>query len=151
MSHVTHGIYLEKEIIVRPARLASHAVPSIHRKPNLFYFLSPRRTEPVVLSDRFTMPVASTIPYHAALKNPFDDPTEYPEEPISHTDYPPPPSIPNSSNPVIHVRTPSPTPSEAKELQHGAINWKAMRSWKFWFRKEWRCKQYAPSLTLINA
>lgn len=34
-------------------------------------------------------------------------------------------------------RTPSPTPSEEKELQSGAINWKAMMSWRFWFRRAW--------------
>ena len=36
-------------------------------------------------------------------------------------------------------RTPSPTPSEAKELESGAINWKTISSWRFWFRKEWIC------------
>ncbi|KIJ97766.1 hypothetical protein K443DRAFT_681265 [Laccaria amethystina LaAM-08-1] len=34
-------------------------------------------------------------------------------------------------------RTPSPTPSEEKELQSGAINWKAMMNWRFWFRRAW--------------
>ncbi|EDR03489.1 uncharacterized protein LACBIDRAFT_307235 [Laccaria bicolor S238N-H82] len=34
-------------------------------------------------------------------------------------------------------RTPSPTPSEEKELQSGAINWKAMMTWRFWFRRAW--------------
>ena len=36
-------------------------------------------------------------------------------------------------------RTPSPTPSEEKELQSGAINWKAMMNWRFWFRRAWLC------------
>ncbi|KAJ2923115.1 hypothetical protein H1R20_g13977, partial [Candolleomyces eurysporus] len=34
-------------------------------------------------------------------------------------------------------RTPSPTPSELKELQTGAIDWAGLRSWRFWFRREW--------------
>ncbi|KAF8992445.1 hypothetical protein BDQ17DRAFT_1253909, partial [Cyathus striatus] len=35
-------------------------------------------------------------------------------------------------------RTPSPTPSEARELsQGGAIDWKSMRNWSYWIRKEW--------------
>ncbi|TEB08865.1 hypothetical protein FA13DRAFT_1587221, partial [Coprinellus micaceus] len=39
-------------------------------------------------------------------------------------------------------RTPSPTPSELKELQSGAINWEAMRKWRFWIRREWLCEYY---------
>ncbi|KDR72938.1 hypothetical protein GALMADRAFT_252295 [Galerina marginata CBS 339.88] len=34
-------------------------------------------------------------------------------------------------------RTPSPTPSEAKELRTGAIDWKTLSSPKFWIRREW--------------
>lgn len=37
-------------------------------------------------------------------------------------------------------RTPSPTPSELKELQSGAINWDAMKSWRYWIRREWFCE-----------
>ena len=36
-------------------------------------------------------------------------------------------------------RTPSPTPSEAKELKTGAIDWRTLASRKFWFRREWLC------------
>jgi hypothetical protein len=37
-------------------------------------------------------------------------------------------------------RTPSPTPSEAAELaRDGVIDWKTMRSWRFWLRREWLC------------
>lgn len=35
--------------------------------------------------------------------------------------------------------TPSPTPSEQKELTSGAIDWKAMTKWRFWIRREWLC------------
>ncbi|KAK1222287.1 hypothetical protein PQX77_014920 [Marasmius sp. AFHP31] len=35
------------------------------------------------------------------------------------------------------TRTPSPTPSEAKELKSGAIDWKTIGNWRFWVRKEW--------------
>ncbi|KAF8966148.1 snare associated Golgi protein-domain-containing protein [Flammula alnicola] len=34
-------------------------------------------------------------------------------------------------------RTPSPTPSEQKELNSGAIDWKTISRPKFWFRREW--------------
>ncbi|PPQ67777.1 hypothetical protein CVT25_009080 [Psilocybe cyanescens] len=34
-------------------------------------------------------------------------------------------------------RTPSPTPSEAKELKTGAIDWKTMSNPKYWIRREW--------------
>ncbi|KIM44279.1 hypothetical protein M413DRAFT_443299 [Hebeloma cylindrosporum] len=34
-------------------------------------------------------------------------------------------------------RTPSPTPSELKELKTGAIDWKTLRTKSFWFRREW--------------
>ena len=34
-------------------------------------------------------------------------------------------------------RTPSPTPSETRELETGAVNWKRLSTRKFWFRKEW--------------
>ncbi|KAF5344267.1 hypothetical protein D9758_012317 [Tetrapyrgos nigripes] len=36
------------------------------------------------------------------------------------------------------ARTPSPTPSEEIALTTGAIDWKAMKSWRFWIRWEWR-------------
>jgi len=34
-------------------------------------------------------------------------------------------------------RTPSPTPSELKELKTGAIDWKTLKNWRFWIRREW--------------
>ncbi|KIK64267.1 hypothetical protein GYMLUDRAFT_40552 [Collybiopsis luxurians FD-317 M1] len=34
-------------------------------------------------------------------------------------------------------RTPSPTPSEMRELQTSAIDFKAMMNWRFWLRREW--------------
>lgn len=35
-------------------------------------------------------------------------------------------------------RTPSPTPSEQKELaRESMFDWKTMMSWRFWFRREW--------------
>lgn len=38
-------------------------------------------------------------------------------------------------------RTPSPTPSEVRALKFrlGTVDWKAMASRKFWFRREWLC------------
>ncbi|KAL1738582.1 hypothetical protein HDZ31DRAFT_4945, partial [Schizophyllum fasciatum] len=35
------------------------------------------------------------------------------------------------------ARTPSPTPSEERELNSGVFDWKAISSWRYWFRKEW--------------
>jgi hypothetical protein len=40
---------------------------------------------------------------------------------------------------ALRGRTPSPTPSEKKELGKGAIDWKAMMNWRFWIRREWLC------------
>ncbi|KAF9072461.1 hypothetical protein BDP27DRAFT_1149945, partial [Rhodocollybia butyracea] len=34
-------------------------------------------------------------------------------------------------------RTPSPTPSEERELQSGAIDFQTMKDWHFWIRREW--------------
>ena len=36
-------------------------------------------------------------------------------------------------------RTPSPTPSEVKELQSSAVDWKSLATKKFWFRRDWLC------------
>lgn len=59
------------------------------------------------------------------------------------------------------TRTPSPTPEEAAELSKTSMfDWKAMRSWRYWIRKEWccmslfcflldRCADYEISLTFI--
>ncbi|KIY63711.1 hypothetical protein CYLTODRAFT_493693 [Cylindrobasidium torrendii FP15055 ss-10] len=53
----------------------------------------------------------------------------------------PPGSVPASNSAVFNdrnvSRTPSPTPSEQKELGSGAIDWKSMASWRFWLRREW--------------
>ncbi|KAJ7074641.1 hypothetical protein C8F01DRAFT_1242867 [Mycena amicta] len=35
------------------------------------------------------------------------------------------------------ARTPSPTPSEAKALAAGLLDWKALLNWRYWIRKEW--------------
>ncbi|KAI5897902.1 uncharacterized protein SCHCODRAFT_02610563 [Schizophyllum commune H4-8] len=35
------------------------------------------------------------------------------------------------------ARTPSPTPSEARELQVGVFDWKTISKWRFWIRREW--------------
>ncbi|KAF8906988.1 hypothetical protein CPB84DRAFT_1769149 [Gymnopilus junonius] len=42
-----------------------------------------------------------------------------------------------ADDPRLINRTPSPTPSEAKELKTGAIDWKQITNWRFWFRREW--------------
>jgi len=41
-------------------------------------------------------------------------------------------------NPVPISRTPSPTPSEAAELEReSVVDWKTVSSWRFWLRREW--------------
>lgn len=40
-------------------------------------------------------------------------------------------------------RTPSPTPSEVKELKSGAFDWPRLMKWRFWIRKEWICTSSA--------
>jgi hypothetical protein len=43
-------------------------------------------------------------------------------------------------NPVPISRTPSPTPSEAAELEReSVVDWKTVSSWRFWLRREWLC------------
>lgn len=40
-------------------------------------------------------------------------------------------------------RTPSPTPSEQKELSRESMfDWKTMMNWRFWFRREWLCASF---------
>lgn len=34
-------------------------------------------------------------------------------------------------------RTPSPTPSEAKQMNEALFSWKQLTNWRFWIRKEW--------------
>lgn len=51
---------------------------------------------------------------------------------------------------VLRGRTPSPTPSEQKELGRGAIDWKAMSNWRFWIRREWICTSDIYSTFRIN-
>ncbi|KAK0414399.1 hypothetical protein EV421DRAFT_1728635, partial [Armillaria borealis] len=47
--------------------------------------------------------------------------------------------IPSNGNrlPRDVTRTPSPTPSEAKELKTGVFSWEVMGKWRFWIRREW--------------
>ncbi|KXN80895.1 Golgi apparatus membrane protein TVP38 [Leucoagaricus sp. SymC.cos] len=49
----------------------------------------------------------------------------------------------------LRGRTPSPTPSELKELNKGAIDWKAMSNWRFWIRKEWAWYYVALVIILV--
>ncbi len=47
-------------------------------------------------------------------------------------------------------RTPSPTPSEARELKTGAIDWKSLTKWRFWIRREWAC-EFFDVLNVVSA
>ncbi|KAJ7902814.1 hypothetical protein B0H14DRAFT_1148573 [Mycena olivaceomarginata] len=44
-------------------------------------------------------------------------------------------------------RTPSPTPSEAKQMNESLFSWKQLTNWRFWIRKEWT--KYYIILTVI--
>ncbi|KAK7691178.1 hypothetical protein QCA50_006281 [Cerrena zonata] len=47
------------------------------------------------------------------------------------------------------TRTPSPTPEEAAELSKTSMfDWKAMRSWRYWIRKEW-CWYYLITVLML--
>lgn len=46
----------------------------------------------------------------------------------------------------VLARTPSPTPSEARELKTGVFDWKTLGKWKFWIRREWLCSSLIPSI-----
>lgn len=46
-------------------------------------------------------------------------------------------------------RTPSPTPSEAAELNQGFFDLKAMKSWRYWIRKEWTCESLFPRSSYV--
>jgi hypothetical protein len=57
-------------------------------------------------------------------------------------------SSPNGVSPggssARDARTPSPTPSEERELATaGAFDWKRLKNWRFWIRKEWTCLLFA--------
>lgn len=55
-------------------------------------------------------------------------------------DYPPsqPISGPHENKQNVRpIRTPSPTPSEMKELNSDVFDWKRLAKWRFWIRKEW--------------
>ncbi|PFH48524.1 hypothetical protein AMATHDRAFT_87049 [Amanita thiersii Skay4041] len=59
-----------------------------------------------------------------------------------HVSYPPGPIAGSGKSYYNHsddsrLRTPSPTPSEAKAMQTGAIDWRSMANWRFWLRREW--------------
>ena len=47
-------------------------------------------------------------------------------------------------------RTPSPTPSEAKELESGPVDWKRLLTRKFWFRREWICTLSSSSSSKVD-
>ncbi|GLB42916.1 putative SNARE associated Golgi protein [Lyophyllum shimeji] len=38
---------------------------------------------------------------------------------------------------MMTSRTPSPTPSEERELKTGVFDWKTLGHWRFWIRREW--------------
>ena len=60
-----------------------------------------------------------------------------PDDPASEVNAGPPPRIDPKD---LESRTPSPTPSELRELKSGVIDWQGMKSRSFWFRREWICE-----------
>ena len=50
----------------------------------------------------------------------------------------------------VLTRTPSPTPEEAAELSKTSMfDWKAMKSWRYWLRKEWACAYFIHSPQIV--
>ncbi|KAF8057598.1 hypothetical protein FPV67DRAFT_1528121 [Lyophyllum atratum] len=47
------------------------------------------------------------------------------------------------------TRTPSPTPSEERQLKSGVLDWKTLGNWRFWFRREWLWYYVALVLILV--
>lgn len=79
---------------------------------------------------------------HASSLPPSAEPLYPPQqnyavEPSNRSSYDPSFRPPETTPP--QRQTPSPTPSEQKELAKGAINWSAMMNWRFWIRREWLC------------
>ena len=52
----------------------------------------------------------------------------------------------------LRGQTPSPTPSELKELNTPLLDWKTLTNWRFWIRREWLCVYsiHTLLLTLTN-
>lgn len=88
-------------------------------------------------------PPSNPSPYSNSAPSPYDGDTVTSANPFTYKN--------GSESTGIRrdiARTPSPTPSEQKELQTGAINWKTLRNWRFWIRKEWACASSACSLSM---
>ncbi|KAH8094478.1 snare associated Golgi protein-domain-containing protein [Cristinia sonorae] len=77
---------------------------------------------------------ASTVSIQRIHSPDHDEPfNPYKPEPKSGSD-----AFTVEMRPRPVTRTPSPTPSEAAELKKdGVFDWQAMKSWRFWIRKEW--------------
>ncbi|VDB95861.1 unnamed protein product [Peniophora sp. CBMAI 1063] len=89
-------------------------------------------------------------PYRGPYANPTNSSSPYLYPPQASTTFSTPNLNPASStaqlvgkSPALAsarslARTPSPTPSEAAELaREGALDWKRLRNWRFWIRREW--------------
>ncbi|KAI3611440.1 cytoplasm protein [Moniliophthora roreri] len=75
---------------------------------------------------------------------PFDTLNTYPPPNFSSSSKPSTPAGYQTANVNLTLnernnlaRTPSPTPSELKEMKSGAIDWRGMTNWRFWIRREW--------------
>ncbi|KAF9467631.1 hypothetical protein BDZ94DRAFT_1248593 [Collybia nuda] len=84
----------------------------------------------------------------ASQYDPHVAPRPHLEDSTQHYPYPPNSTPYDSNDPYARTaksaeeardlaRTPSPTPSEAKELKTGVFDWKTLGQWRFWIRREW--------------
>ncbi|KAF5375564.1 hypothetical protein D9615_009175 [Tricholomella constricta] len=48
-----------------------------------------------------------------------------------------PPYNPKDAEARFNARTPSPTPSEERQLKTGVFDWKTLGNWRFWIRRDW--------------
>lgn len=84
--------------------------------------------------------------FPAAASDTMFKPAGYPPPIEAHNSFNQSSDKMNYAEPDVRVdireisRTPSPTPSEAAELKKdGLFDWKAMASWRYWFRRDWLC------------
>ncbi|KAF9039593.1 hypothetical protein BDZ89DRAFT_1156808 [Hymenopellis radicata] len=85
--------------------------------------------------------------YEPRHRHTFEEPWSTPNLSVNNHPYPPPTGNYGPPSTVTLApgglgrrdlsRTPSPTPSEAKELKTGAFDWETLGKWRFWIRKEW--------------
>ncbi len=142
-------------------RLCHHRLTSDHHDvgDTLLHVLAVvDRRSPRHSDIRWTRYFPAMTQYEPRHRHTFEEPWNTPNLSVNNHPYPPPTGSYGSSSTVTLgpgalarrdiSRTPSPTPSEAKELKTGAFDWETLGKWRFWIRKEWICKWSSPCSTI---